>query len=186
MRLCRISGYVHSASSPVLQKSSRMMHVEPESQHGCHLVTISYCAHMYAGMAKIAHGTCVYLPSLLSCGFRLQVLLQPSRDVLAKRVKDRAAEGTHFMPASLLDSQLALMEVDSSAYRYGARNASSPSLACTTSVCSVDSFIQHMSVLWLRYIRPGLGVPERIPYVLMYMLASAICVVLQFSMLCRW
>lgn len=49
------------------------------------------------------------------------VLLQPSRDVLAKRVKDRAAEGTHFMPASLLDSQLALMEVDSSAYRYDAQ-----------------------------------------------------------------
>ena len=48
-----------------------------------------------------------------------QVLLQPSKDVLTKRVQARAAEGTHFMPASLLESQLALMEVDPSAYRYG-------------------------------------------------------------------
>lgn len=49
----------------------------------------------------------------------LQVLLQPSKEVLAKRVQEREALGTHFMPASLLDSQLALMEVDPSAYRYG-------------------------------------------------------------------
>lgn len=49
----------------------------------------------------------------------MQVLLQPSREVLAKRVAARTAEGTHFMPASLLDSQLALMEVDPEAYRYG-------------------------------------------------------------------
>jgi gluconokinase len=49
----------------------------------------------------------------------MQVLLQPSKDVLTQRVQQRAAEGTHFMPASLLESQLALMEVDSSAYRYG-------------------------------------------------------------------
>ena len=49
----------------------------------------------------------------------MQVLLQPSKDLLTQRVQQRAAEGTHFMPASLLESQLALMEVDSSAYRYG-------------------------------------------------------------------
>ena len=49
----------------------------------------------------------------------VQVLLQPSREVLAKRVAARTAEGTHFMPASLLESQLALMEVDPEAYRYG-------------------------------------------------------------------
>ncbi|KAL0046915.1 hypothetical protein WJX82_001577 [Trebouxia sp. C0006] len=49
------------------------------------------------------------------------VLLQPSKDVLTQRVQQRAAEGTHFMPASLLESQLALMEVDSSAYRYDAQ-----------------------------------------------------------------
>ena len=49
----------------------------------------------------------------------MQVLLQPSREVLAKRVAARTAEGTHFMPASLLESQLALMEVDPEAYRYG-------------------------------------------------------------------
>ena len=51
----------------------------------------------------------------------LQVLLQPSKDVLTQRVQQRAVQGTHFMPASLLESQLALMEVDSSAYRYGER-----------------------------------------------------------------
>lgn len=49
------------------------------------------------------------------------VLLQPSKDLLTQRVQQRAAEGTHFMPASLLESQLALMEVDSSAYRYDAQ-----------------------------------------------------------------
>ncbi|DBA80205.1 hypothetical protein WJX79_010182 [Trebouxia sp. C0005] len=49
------------------------------------------------------------------------VLLQPSKDVLTQRVQQRTAEGTHFMPASLLESQLALMEVDSSAYRYDAQ-----------------------------------------------------------------
>ncbi|KAA6417626.1 MAG: gluconate kinase [Trebouxia sp. A1-2] len=45
----------------------------------------------------------------------------PSKDVLTQRVQQRTAEGTHFMPASLLESQLALMEVDSSAYRYDAQ-----------------------------------------------------------------
>lgn len=49
------------------------------------------------------------------------VLLQPSKEVLANRVQEREALGTHFMPASLLDSQLALMEVDPSAYRYDAQ-----------------------------------------------------------------
>lgn len=49
------------------------------------------------------------------------VLLQPSKDVLTQRVQQRAVEGTHFMPASLLESQLALMEVDFSAYRYDAQ-----------------------------------------------------------------
>ena len=52
-------------------------------------------------------------------GCHLQVLLQPSREMLAQRLEVRAAAGTHFMPASLLDSQLALMEVDPAAYRYG-------------------------------------------------------------------
>ncbi|KAL0029111.1 hypothetical protein WJX77_007502 [Trebouxia sp. C0004] len=49
------------------------------------------------------------------------VLLQPSKDILTQRVQQRAAEGMHFMPASLLESQLALMEVASSAYRYDAQ-----------------------------------------------------------------
>lgn len=66
----------------------------------------------------------MYMYDLFTIAFEgcihfLQVLLQPSREVLAKRVAERAAQGTHFMPASLLDSQLALMEVDPSAYRYG-------------------------------------------------------------------
>ena len=49
----------------------------------------------------------------------MQVLLQPNREVLAKRVQDRAALGSHFMPASLLESQLALVETDPTAYTYG-------------------------------------------------------------------
>lgn len=49
----------------------------------------------------------------------MQVLLQPNKDVLAKRVQERAALGSHFMPASLLESQLALVEMDPTAYTYG-------------------------------------------------------------------
>lgn len=49
----------------------------------------------------------------------MQVLLQPNKEVLAKRVQERAALGLHFMPASLLESQLALVELDPAAYKYG-------------------------------------------------------------------
>ena len=49
----------------------------------------------------------------------MQVLLQPNREALAKRVQERAASGSHFMPASLLESQLALVEMDPTAYTYG-------------------------------------------------------------------
>ena len=65
----------------------------------------------------------------------MQVLLQPSKDVLTQRVQQRAAEGTHFMPASLLESQLALMEVDSSAYRYGETQQASLSASCNVGLC---------------------------------------------------
>lgn len=41
----------------------------------------------------------------------LQVLVNPPRDVLLARLQARAAAGTHFMPASLLDSQLAQLDV---------------------------------------------------------------------------
>lgn len=40
-----------------------------------------------------------------------QVLLNPPKSVLLARLQARAAEGQHFMPASLLESQLAQMEV---------------------------------------------------------------------------
>lgn len=49
----------------------------------------------------------------------MQVLLQPNKEVLATRVQERAALGSHFMPASLLESQLALVEMDPTAYTYG-------------------------------------------------------------------
>lgn len=49
----------------------------------------------------------------------VQVLLQPNKEVLTKRVQERAALGSHFMPASLLESQLALVEMDPTAYTYG-------------------------------------------------------------------
>lgn len=45
----------------------------------------------------------------------MQILLEPSKEELLKRVAARAAEGGHFMPASLLDSQLAALEPDASA-----------------------------------------------------------------------
>lgn len=39
-----------------------------------------------------------------------QVLLQPSRQELLRRLQARTIVGGHFMPASLLDSQLATLE----------------------------------------------------------------------------
>lgn len=49
----------------------------------------------------------------------IQVLLQPTKETLTKRVQERAVLGSHFMPASLLESQLALVEIDPTAYTYG-------------------------------------------------------------------
>ncbi|GAB4858197.1 hypothetical protein Ancab_009594 [Ancistrocladus abbreviatus] len=40
------------------------------------------------------------------------VLLDVSADTLAERLSKRAAEGKHFMPAALLQSQLDLLEID--------------------------------------------------------------------------
>ena len=48
-----------------------------------------------------------------------QVLLQPSREELQKRVQKRSQQGGHFMPPSLLDSQLAALEVDPSSQVFG-------------------------------------------------------------------
>ena len=39
-----------------------------------------------------------------------QVLLDPPREVLERRLVERATAGAHFMPASLLDSQLAALQ----------------------------------------------------------------------------
>ena len=57
-------------------------------------------------------------PSMLLCLKQLvfsgqciwQVLLQPSRAELLKRLQERIKIGGHFMPASLLESQLATLE----------------------------------------------------------------------------
>ncbi|XP_065853418.1 gluconokinase-like isoform X1 [Euphorbia lathyris] len=40
------------------------------------------------------------------------VLLDAKAEVLAERLSKRAAEGSHFMPASLLQSQLELLQID--------------------------------------------------------------------------
>lgn len=42
------------------------------------------------------------------------ILLDVQAEVLAARLKERAAQGKHFMPASLLQSQLDLLEIDDS------------------------------------------------------------------------
>ncbi|XP_019183344.1 PREDICTED: probable gluconokinase isoform X1 [Ipomoea nil] len=42
------------------------------------------------------------------------VLLDATADVLGERLKKRAAEGKHFMPAKLLQSQLDLLQIDES------------------------------------------------------------------------
>ena len=64
---------------------------------------------------------CASLPSYTPCDMQhgMQVLLQPTKEILARRVTERAALGSHFMPASLLESQLALVETDPTAYTYG-------------------------------------------------------------------
>ena len=49
----------------------------------------------------------------------LQVLLKPSLEDLQQRVAARAAKGGHFMPASLLQSQLDALEPDASALEFG-------------------------------------------------------------------
>jgi gluconate kinase len=41
---------------------------------------------------------------------RAQVLLKLSRDALLLRLQARAAQSAHFMPATLLDSQLATLQ----------------------------------------------------------------------------
>ena len=50
----------------------------------------------------------------------MQVLLRPSFEDLQKRVAARAAKGGHFMPASLLQSQLDALEPDRNALEFGA------------------------------------------------------------------
>ena len=53
----------------------------------------------------------LYLKQLVFSGQCIwQVLLQPSRAELLKRLQERAKIGRHFMPASLLESQLATLE----------------------------------------------------------------------------
>ncbi|KAH8481211.1 hypothetical protein H0E87_031247 [Populus deltoides] len=42
------------------------------------------------------------------------VLLDAKAEVLAERIDKRAAEGKHFMPAKLLQSQLELLQIDDS------------------------------------------------------------------------
>lgn len=48
----------------------------------------------------------------------MKVLLQPDKEELQRRTKAREAQGGHFMPSSLLESQLAALEPDSSAMVY--------------------------------------------------------------------
>lgn len=64
----------------------------------------------------------------------LQVLLQPNKETLAKRVQERSALGLHFMPASLLESQLALLEFDPTAYTYGTPPTFTPGLLHSVSM----------------------------------------------------
>ena len=44
--------------------------------------------------------------------FYAQMLLLPSRSELARRVAVRALVGAHFMPADLLESQLAILDTE--------------------------------------------------------------------------
>ncbi|PIN08860.1 Gluconate kinase [Handroanthus impetiginosus] len=54
-----------------------------------------------------------YIPNSYVCDVKF-VLLNVSAEVLAARMEKRAAEGKHFMPAQLLQSQLDLLQIDES------------------------------------------------------------------------
>ena len=54
-------------------------------------------------------------------GVPAQIALQPSREELRRRLQVRTTGGAHFMPASLLDSQLADQESDPDAMFFGER-----------------------------------------------------------------
>lgn len=57
--------------------------------------------------------------TVLRSGLSLQIALQPSREELERRLKIRSAGGMHYMPPSLLDSQLADQESDPDAMFFG-------------------------------------------------------------------
>ncbi len=119
------------------------------SNDALRLFARQHCTVLYEAYVKITQGNCERhgitafclgcKPTVYQClqvlQTSMQVLLQPSKDVLTQRVQQRAAEGAHFMPASLLESQLALMEVDSSAYRYGETQQASLSASCEVGRC---------------------------------------------------
>lgn len=52
-----------------------------------------------------------YIPGSYLCTVKF-VLLEVPAEVLAARLEKRAAEGNHFMPAKLLESQLALLQIE--------------------------------------------------------------------------
>ncbi|XP_011095288.1 probable gluconokinase isoform X1 [Sesamum indicum] len=54
-----------------------------------------------------------YVPDSFTCAVKF-VLLSVAADVLAARLEKRAAEGNHFMPSKLLQSQLDSLQIDES------------------------------------------------------------------------
>ena len=70
-------------------------------------------------LASRAPAACPCLAAKSSIRSRMQVLLRPSLDDLQARVAARAAKGGHFMPASLLQSQLDALEPDQKAMEFG-------------------------------------------------------------------
>ncbi|KAL0443456.1 UNVERIFIED_CONTAM: Gluconokinase [Sesamum latifolium] len=54
-----------------------------------------------------------YLPGSFTCAVKF-ILLSVAADVLAARLEKRAAEGNHFMPSKLLQSQLDSLQIDES------------------------------------------------------------------------
>ncbi|WOG92713.1 hypothetical protein DCAR_0311988 [Daucus carota subsp. sativus] len=66
-----------------------------------------------------------YRPSCYACAVKF-ILLNVQADVLAARLEKRAAEGKHFMPLKLLQSQLDLLQIDSSEGIYEVDATQSP------------------------------------------------------------
>ena len=73
----------------------------------------------------------IYVPGTYLCSVKF-VLLDVRAEVLAARLEKRAAEGNHFMPVKLLQSQLDLLQIEESEGIYKVDGTQSPQVIVST------------------------------------------------------